>query len=141
MQKYAESSRVLEIKSARSKFAKGARVIVESAERNLSARGQVTGVGSGFRSRARSRTDLGHTSTARARETSDLVLRSTMSSHRRRRRLLRISRSPGGSSLAHTYTRCAILRSASSFLTFLGSPMALSAGASDNARCEIRARP
>jgi len=48
-----------EVKSMRSKFAKGSRVIVESAGRNLSARGQVTGVGLGSRSRVRSWTDLG----------------------------------------------------------------------------------
>lgn len=118
-------SHILEIKSTRSKFAKGARVIVESAGRNLSVRGQVTDAGLGPRSPSRSRTNLEHTCPVRARETSDLVLRSTMSSHRHRRRfLLRISRSPGGSSLPHIYTQSA-LRSRFLYTFFVPSPIVL----------------
>lgn len=62
-------SRIIETKSTRSKFAKGARVIVESAGRNLSVRRQVTDTGPGPRSPSRSRTNLEHTCPVRARET------------------------------------------------------------------------
>lgn len=134
--------RSLKVKSVRSKFAKDPRVIVESAGRNLSARGQVTGVGLGSRSRVRSWTDLG---------THPLLVleRHPISSFVQRCLLIVVVVVVSFGSLdlradlplhtcAHGSSR---LRFLPSFHTFLGSATALSADVSDNARCEIRTRP
>lgn len=113
-------SRILETKSTPSKFAKGARVIVESAGRNLSVRGQVTDAGLGPRSPSQSRTNLEHMRRSCSRDVRSRP--STMSSHRHprcRRFLLRISRSPGGSPLAHIFS--AILCSLRSRFSYIPS--------------------